>query len=200
MPSLIDLSGQRFGRLVVKRRGPNLGNRVSWIVECDCGRVKTVRRGALNSGATVSCGCYAREFAGNATHGMTKTKEYSTWLNMKARCLNPNTAQFADYGGRGITVCKDWIGSFDAFYTHVGAAPTPDHSIDRINNDGDYEPGNVRWATRLEQAQNKRPQRLKPRCRAGHDNWHQLPDGQRRCQTCNTLARRRYVAKRKLSA
>ena len=89
-------------------------------------------------------------------HNASNTPEYRTWAGMKNRCLNPNNPRYKSYGGRGISVCSEWIESFSAFLSHVGLKPSPLHSIDRINNDGNYEPGNVRWATAKEQARNTR--------------------------------------------
>lgn len=86
----------------------------------------------------------------------TATSEYQAWVGMKSRCLNKNSAQYSDYGGRGIMVHQDWVSSFDSFIAHVGQKPSEQHSLDRINNDGNYESGNVRWATAAEQAANKR--------------------------------------------
>ncbi len=90
------------------------------------------------------------------SHGMVRSPEYSSWCAMKARCLNPNTTRFEQWGGRGIKICPQWVNSFENFYADVGPRPTPKHSIDRIDNDGNYEPGNVRWATPKEQNNNKR--------------------------------------------
>jgi hypothetical protein len=90
------------------------------------------------------------------THGQTRTSEYYTWTNMKSRCSNENVESFQWYGARGIKVCEEWAESFEAFFEHVGRKPGPEYSIDRIDSDGDYEPGNVRWATWTEQARNKR--------------------------------------------
>lgn len=95
------------------------------------------------------------------THGMKGTTEYAIWRSMKARCLNSNHEHYADYGGRGITVCDEWLSSFEAFYAHVGARPSRRHTIDRIDNNLGYFPGNVRWATWEQQAANRRPR--KPR-------------------------------------
>ena len=94
-----------------------------------------------------------------ATHGFKGTNIYNTWCNMKQRCNNKNYFQYEYYGGRGITVCDEWQNSFEAFYEHVSQLPhygEEGYSLDRINNDGNYEPGNVRWATRKEQMNNRR--------------------------------------------
>lgn len=96
------------------------------------------------------------------THGLTYTAEHRAWKSMKDRCLNPNDKRYADYGGRGIGVCERWRASFEAFYKDVGPKPDPTLTLDRINNDGNYEPGNVRWATWREQRLNQRPRRQRP--------------------------------------
>lgn len=92
----------------------------------------------------------------HTTHGMTGTKEYNAWCNIKKRCYSKSHAQYGDYGGRGISVCQRWLDSFESFFTDVGRAPSPAHTIDRSENDGNYEPGNVRWATRSEQNSHRR--------------------------------------------
>lgn len=97
-------------------------------------------------------------------HGMSHTPEHKAWLQMKTRCLNPNHQAFSYYGGRGITVCPEWIESFEAFFAHVGRRPSRRHSLDRIDNERGYEPGNVRWATAREQANNRRPARKVEGC------------------------------------
>lgn len=96
----------------------------------------------------------------NATHGMSKSLEYRTWILMKRRCYDINDINYKSYGGRGIKVCPEWIESFETFFAYMGKKPSHNHSIDRINTNGNYEPGNVRWATRLQQARNKRMNRL----------------------------------------
>lgn len=88
-------------------------------------------------------------------HGMRYTPEYRTWTHMKVRCYNKNYESFSNYGGRGIKVCDEWLNDFVAFFNHVGKKPSPQHTLDRIDNDGNYEPGNVRWATKSEQQMNR---------------------------------------------
>ena len=126
-------------------------------VTCVCGAERTVRLSSLSSGNTKSCGCIAKEEAiRKGTCGKSAYPEYNTWMHILHRCNNPKDARYSDYGGRGITIFPAWAESFDAFYEAVGPRPFEGASIDRIDTDKNYEPGNVRWATPIEQANNKR--------------------------------------------
>lgn len=147
-----DLTGQRFGRLVVL----SCDDSKKCLCECACGKIKLINKRNVACGITVSCGCYAKELASERLykHGLIKTKEYSSWENMMHRCYNIDYLKYKNYGGRGIRVCDEWR-DFGQFYKDMGAKPSPKHSIDRINNDGNYEPGNCRWATSEEQSNNK---------------------------------------------
>jgi hypothetical protein len=172
-----DLTGQRYGRLTViafagtkpvSAKHPDR-RRAYWLCRCDCSDKTEVVVRADSLGITQSCGCLQREFAasgqaplkhgatiGHFKYGKVVTSEYSAWTTMKTRCLNPKTAKYPDYGGRGIKVCDRWLTSFENFLADMGHRPSAEHSLDRIDNDGNYEPGNVRWATRSEQVQNRR--------------------------------------------
>ena len=152
----IDLVSQQFGRLLVVKAAPNdKWNKAQWYCQCSCGRVLVVLSRRLRSGVTKSCGCIVRDCPNQLTHGMSNTRTYITWQHMKDRCYNSNHVYYDNYGGRGITVCGMWLDSFENFLEDMGERPEG-QSIDRINNDGNYEPSNCRWATRKEQYANSR--------------------------------------------
>ncbi len=147
-----DLTGERFGRLVVAGFHGNLGPHRAWVCSCDCGEQTIVRTNALRTGSVASCGC-SREVHGEGVP-RKQSVEYVTWANMKTRCWCPRNQFFRRYGGRGITVCAAWSSSFTAFLTDMGRRPSSRHSLDRIDNDGDYCPENCRWATKAQQSRN----------------------------------------------
>jgi len=160
----VDLSGQTYGRLFVLSkdgRQDTCGN-FTYLCRCSCGNEKVVSGKLLKRGETVSCGCFQRDsrYTNTLKHGHFRdrkpTKVRVAWSSMKDRCLNPKNKQFKDYGGRGVTVHEPWINDFESFLAHVGEPPSQKHSIDRIDTNGNYEPGNVRWATPIEQQHNKR--------------------------------------------
>jgi hypothetical protein len=157
--SLADLSGDRYGRLIVTSFfGMIAGNRPEklWVCTCDCGNIIKVRQNNLRSGHTQSCGCYKEEriSESNKKHGMRNCPEYAAWCSMKGRCLNPNNKKYPRYGGRGIAVCKRWLNSFEDFYLDVGKRPNSSYTLERINLDGNYCPENCKWATHAEQNRN----------------------------------------------
>ncbi|MBM7049710.1 hypothetical protein [Rhizobium lusitanum] len=153
------MTGSRFGKLTVTTRADNSAHgKAMWNVICDCGTEKAVIGSSMTGGRTTSCGCAASERGEQRlTHGMSKSKEYQTWASMIGRCYIESATGYKNYGGRGIKVCDEWRNSFEAFFAHIGVRPSAQHSIDRYPDvDGNYEPGNVRWAISTDQARNKR--------------------------------------------
>jgi len=163
MSRKIDISGQRFGRLLVlKRDTSNLGKWSFWLCQCDCGNIVSVKGDRLKRGLTSSCGCFRKEsFTKMLTkHGMSNTKIYRVWQGMKERCYSEKHKSFNYYGGRGITVCDEWMDKelgFIAFYEwSISNGYSEGLTLDRSDNEGNYEPSNCKWTTRLEQGSNMR--------------------------------------------
>ena len=150
--NFIDITNHSFGRLFVK---PYAGEG-RWNCRCECGSSKIVLSGNLRKGATKSCGCLNKEV--HVTHGMNRTPIYFIYHSMKSRCYNKNDKNYHNYGGRGIAVCDRWLESIENFVYDMGDKPTPSHSIDRIDNDGNYTPYNCKWSTPREQVLNRRMQ------------------------------------------
>ncbi|HNB01941.1 MAG TPA: hypothetical protein PLK61_09060 [Nitrosomonas sp.] len=166
----MDLIGQKFNRLIViEFAGRSKYGASKYKCRCECGNEKIILANSLKSGNTKSCGCLAVETGKikgkinglkRRIHGQAvtskETKEYKAWQNMKDRCYNVNYKGYKHYGRRGIRVCDKWLNNFETFFNDVGKAPSSNYSLDRINNDGNYEPGNVKWSTSFEQNQNRR--------------------------------------------
>lgn len=150
-----ELTGQKFGKwTVVCRAENNHKGAAMWTCRCECGKVSNVLGTNLRLGRTHGC----RACCHGTTHGATHSKIYKVWKNAKQRCFNKNNHSYKNYGGRGITVCDEWKNDFQAFYDYVSKLPhfgEVGYSLDRINNDGNYEPNNVRWATAYEQTHNR---------------------------------------------
>lgn len=150
----IDLHGKVFGWWTVLHRGPDFtrSRMAGWICRCSCGKISRVRHQKLIRGESKSCGCFAVKTA--TIHGMWNRDEYGIWHSMIRRCTNPSHEAYGRYGGRGITVCQRWLESPRNFLDDMGPRPSKRHSVERINNDGNYDKTNCRWATMKEQLRN----------------------------------------------
>jgi len=146
--------GDRFTRLVVLRFDSKRGSNKYYECKCDCGNIKAIRGTHLSSGGTKSCGCLAKEL--RSSHNKSSTTEHSTWLSMKGRCSNSRNISYKNYGGRGITVCDRWLNSFENFYEDMGERPSDNHSIERVDVEGDYTPDNCVWLEKVYQNRNQR--------------------------------------------
>ena len=164
MPTFIDLKGQTFGRLLVVERAFTQNKAIYWRCKCNCEKQSEVfvQGRGLRDGITRSCGCLQKEWARRKQllncrkHGEHGSSEWKTWAGMIVRCSYSGTNGYHNYGGRGIKVCDRWLHSYENFLADMGRKPSPKHSIDRIDVDGNYEPSNCRWSTGSEQCKNKR--------------------------------------------
>lgn len=163
MTKKLDLTGHVYNKLtVIEESDRKVGGRVYWVCRCECGNITHVATNNLRNGHTKSCGCRKAELwdAVIRTHGMAnRCPEYYLWKGMLSRCYNPSTKCYPRYGGRGIRVAQEWH-DFERFYADVGPRPSPDHQLDRLENELGYGPDNFRWATRIEQCNNRRSNRI----------------------------------------
>lgn len=163
MSKLIDLTGKKFGRLTVIERTENKGKSTMWLCKCDCGNERIVSRNNLSTGHSMSCGCLKKETITKikTTHGKRDTRLYHIWSSMKGRCITTSNHKYKNYGGRGITICEEWLNDFQAFYDWAMAnGYSDDLSIDRIDVNGNYEPSNCRWTDAKTQMNNMTTNRL----------------------------------------
>lgn len=201
MSKVKDLTGQNFGRLlVVESGGRNKQGRALWKCKCECGNDTLIRTDVLTRGLSNSCGCLAREITKTrfTNHGKTVNgnkngnQTYVSWKCMKQRCCDPNTDQYQDYGGRGISVCDRWVNSFENFLSDMGERPVGT-TIDRINVNGDYAPGNCRWATLSTQNKNKRKDNTR-KALGGASKYKGVSRHGRKWQTaCTVRGKKKYL-------
>lgn len=159
-----DLTNQSFGRWVVVGESSLKGNRgqVKWDCVCSCGNKGSVLGNNLTRGISTSCGCYISEVTSkrNHKHGLAHSYIWNVWQMMIRRCYDPDSVAYKNYGGRGISVCERWLNSVENFYLDMGERPSSKYSLERIDNNGNYEPSNCKWATTKEQSRNRRNNRV----------------------------------------
>jgi len=151
---MVDMSGKKFGHLTAIRPIRKNKHSTYWLFKCDCGNDYIKNGWSVRRGIISSCSC--NQYKVHIKHGMSLSPEYRIWSAARERCFNKNSISYRNYGARGIRMCDEWKNSFISFISSVGKRPGPEYSIDRINNNGNYEPGNCRWATRSQQNLNKR--------------------------------------------
>jgi hypothetical protein len=161
----IDLSGEKYGRLKVIERAKPIPSpsrpHTAWLCACECGKKVVIKTNSLRTGNARSCGCLRVDVQKSKSGPKVKHQtEYNTWCRIKARCLNKKSKDYPNYGGRGITMCDDWVKSFYRFFDDMGPRPSKSYSIDRIDNNKGYCPENCRWATTSQQSRNKRNNRI----------------------------------------
>jgi len=199
-----DLTGQKYGRLtVVSFDGISKNGAALWLCKCKCDKLVSVIASSLCLGRTLSCGCLHRERLraiaykhGHADYrNAAVSVEYYAWTSMTQRCTNPKRWNYKNYGGRGIVVCERWLKSFPDFLADMGRKPSPDLSLDRIDNEGNYEPSNCRWATKSQQQRNRRP---RPRLMSDAD-IRKAVSLRRQGKTCDKIASEFGVSKPTIS-
>ena len=162
----VQLKGNRYGMLEVLEEGPKIKGKRTWNCICDCGNTSIVQTSNLTSGKTQTCGC-SRFWKGEKSHGIkhggSRTYIYNLWMNIKQRCLNSNCRDYQYYGAKGKTIYSPWIDDFESFRDYIlnnlGERPAKTYTLDRIDNEGNYEPGNIRWDTKKVQSTNQGPKR-----------------------------------------
>jgi hypothetical protein len=197
----LDISNKRFGRLLAVKFAFTKNKRSYWECVCDCGKVKNINITHLNVGKTKSCGCLNREIILKirTKHGLYKVennKEIQCYRNMINRCTNSKTKGFEHYGGRGIKICDRWLQGFEYFFTDMGKAPTKNHSLDRIDSNGNYEPSNCRWTTKDVQIKNRKPLKNK----TGYSGVNIEKRGKKKFRSCIRLDNKTYYLGRYFTA